>query len=52
VICCDGSEAADERLAGVWWNDPATGVVRHTNAGYDEAPDCARTFGLNLLTVP
>ena len=48
VICCDGSSAADERIARVLWNDPATGVIRHADAGYDEALDCARTFNLNL----
>ncbi|TMV66967.1 urocanate hydratase, partial [Thioclava sp. BHET1] len=42
VICCDGSEAADKRLARVLWNDPATGVMRHADAGYDIALDCAR----------
>ena len=48
VICCDGSSAADERIARVLWNDPATGVIRHADAGYDEALDCARAFNLNL----
>ena len=48
VICCDGTSAADERIARVLWNDPATGVIRHADAGYDEALDCARTFNLNL----
>ena len=48
VICCDGSKAADERIARVLWNDPATGVIRHADAGYDEALDCARAFNLNL----
>ncbi len=48
VICCDGSTAADKRIARVLWNDPATGVIRHADAGYDEALDCARTFNLNL----
>ena len=48
VICCDGSEDADRRIARVLWNDPATGVMRHADAGYDEALDCAREQGLNL----
>ncbi|MGI3185426.1 urocanate hydratase [Nioella aestuarii] len=48
VICCDGSEDADRRLERVLWNDPATGVMRHADAGYDIAKDCAREHGLNL----
>jgi len=48
VICCDGSEDADRRIERVLWNDPATGVMRHADAGYDEALDCARAHGLNL----
>ncbi|WP_113911509.1 urocanate hydratase [Roseovarius dicentrarchi] len=48
VICCDGSEDADRRIARVLWNDPATGVMRHADAGYDIAKDCARENGLNL----
>ncbi|MBK0327991.1 urocanate hydratase [Rhodobacteraceae bacterium F11138] len=48
VICCDGSEDADRRIARVLWNDPATGVMRHADAGYDEALDCARENNLNL----
>ena len=48
VICCDGSEDADRRIARVLWNDPATGVMRHADAGYDVALDCAREHGLNL----
>ncbi|MTH35852.1 urocanate hydratase [Paracoccus limosus] len=48
VICCDGSEDADRRLARVLWNDPATGVMRHADAGYQIALDCAREHGLNL----
>ena len=48
VICCDGSEDADRRIARVLWNDPATGVMRHADAGYDIALDCAREHGLNL----
>ena len=48
VICCDGTEDADRRIERVLWNDPATGVMRHADAGYDEALDCARENGLNL----
>ncbi|WP_273500166.1 urocanate hydratase [Paracoccus sphaerophysae] len=48
VICCDGSEDADRRIARVLWNDPATGVMRHADAGYDIAIDCAREHQLNL----
>ncbi|MCQ0092045.1 urocanate hydratase [Roseovarius sp. M141] len=48
VICCDGSEDADRRIARVLWNDPATGVMRHADAGYDIAKECARENGLNL----
>jgi urocanate hydratase len=48
VIVCDGSEAADKRLARVLWNDPGTGVMRHADAGYDEAIACARERGLDL----
>ncbi len=48
VICCDGTEDADRRLERVLWNDPATGVMRHADAGYDIALDCAREHGLRL----
>ncbi|MBZ8140052.1 urocanate hydratase [Rubrivivax gelatinosus] len=48
VIVCDGSEAADRRLARVLWNDPATGVMRHADAGYEDAQACAREQGLDL----
>ncbi|GHF30859.1 urocanate hydratase [Kordiimonas sediminis] len=48
VILCDGSEAADKRIGRVLWNDPATGVMRHADAGYDIARDCAAEKGLNL----
>jgi len=48
VIVCDGSEAADQRIARVLWNDPGTGVMRHADAGYDIALDCARDKGLDL----
>ncbi|MSP89771.1 MAG: urocanate hydratase [Alphaproteobacteria bacterium] len=48
VIVCDGTEAADRRLERVLTNDPASGVMRHADAGYDIAVDCAREHGLNL----
>ncbi|MBP2299279.1 urocanate hydratase [Azospirillum picis] len=48
VIVCDGTEAAAKRIGRVLWNDPATGVMRHADAGYDIAIDCAREQGLNL----
>lgn len=48
VICCDGTEDADRRIGRVLWNDPATGVMRHADAGYDIALDCARENNLNL----
>ncbi len=48
VICCDGSKAADRRIERVLWNDPATGVMRHADAGYEIARDCALQHQLNL----
>ena len=48
VIVCDGTAEADKRIERVLWNDPATGVMRHADAGYDEAVACAREQGLNL----
>ena len=48
VIVCDGSEDADRRLERVLWNDPASGVMRHAHAGYDEAIACARACELDL----
>ena len=48
VIVCDGSEAADKRIARVLWNDPGTGVMRHADAGYDIAKVCAKEQGLKL----
>jgi urocanate hydratase len=48
VIVADGSDAAAKRLARVLWNDPATGVMRHADAGYDIARDWAREKGLDL----
>jgi urocanate hydratase len=51
VIVCDGTEAADARIARVLWNDPATGVMRHADAGYEEAIACAREHDLKLPMV-
>ncbi len=51
VICCDGTEEADARIARVLWNDPATGVMRHADAGYQIALDCAREHHLNLPAI-
>ena len=48
VICCDGTEEAARRIERVLWNDPATGVMRHADAGYEDAIDCAREHGLDL----
>ena len=48
VICADGTELADEKIRRVLWNDPATGVMRHADAGYEIAKQCAREHGLNL----
>ena len=48
VIVCDGTEAADKRIARVLWNDPASGVMRHADAGYQEAIQCAKENKLNL----
>ena len=48
VIVCDGTEAADRRLARVLWNDPGTGVMRHADAGYELAQQCASEQGLKL----
>jgi urocanate hydratase len=48
VICADGTDDAARRLERVLWNDPATGVMRHADAGYDIAIDCAKENGLNL----
>ena len=48
VIVCDGTDAAAKRIERVLWNDPATGVMRHADAGYDIAVATAREQGLNL----
>lgn len=51
VICCDGSEDADRRLERVLWNDPATGVMRHADAGYEDALSCAVENNLHLPSI-
>src|SRR3954467_11443981 len=51
VIVADGSDDAARRLERVLWNDPGTGVMRHADAGYDIAIDCAREQGLDLPMV-
>jgi len=51
VIVCDGTDAAAERIARVLHNDPATGVMRHADAGYEVAIDCAREHGLDLPMI-
>ncbi|NIJ67519.1 urocanate hydratase [Sphingomonas leidyi] len=48
VIVADGTPEAARRIERVLWNDPATGVMRHADAGYDIAIDCAREKGLDL----
>ncbi|MBA3984357.1 MAG: urocanate hydratase [Acidimicrobiia bacterium] len=51
VIVCDGTSEADERLARVLRNDPGTGVMRHADAGYELAKDCAVAEGLDLPMI-
>jgi urocanate hydratase len=51
VIVCDGTEAASKRIARVLWNDPGTGVMRHADAGYDEAIRCAKEQKLDLPSL-
>ena len=48
VICADGTNDAALRIKRVLWNDPATGVMRHADAGYEDAKTCARENGLSL----
>ena len=48
VLVCDGTEEAAARIGRVLWNDPASGVMRHADAGYEDAVACAREHGLNL----
>ena len=51
AIVCDGTKAADDRIRRVLWNDPASGVMRHADAGYDEAIKCARKYKLDLPMI-
>ena len=51
VIVCDGTDAAASRIARVLWNDPGTGVMRHADAGYDDAIACAREQKLDLPMI-
>ncbi len=51
VIVADGSDAAVKRIGRVLWNDPATGVMRHADAGYDIAINCAKEQGLDLPMI-
>ncbi|MDE0283075.1 MAG: urocanate hydratase [Gammaproteobacteria bacterium] len=48
VVVCDGTDGAARRIERVLWNDPASGVMRHADAGYDAALDCAGEHGLSL----
>ncbi len=48
AICCDGTKEAAEKVQRVLWNDPATGVMRHADAGYQLAIDCAHKNDLDL----
>ena len=48
AILADGSTEADEIIARTLWNDPASGVMRHADAGYKAALDCAARHQLNL----
>jgi urocanate hydratase len=52
VIVCDGTPAAARRIERVLWNDPASGVMRHADAGYELAIACAREHGLDLPMLP
>ncbi len=51
VVVCDGTPEAARRVERVLWNDPATGVIRHADAGYEIALDCAREFRLKLPSI-
>ncbi len=52
VVVCDGTPAAAQRIQRVLWNDPASGVMRHADAGYEDAIICAQSFGLDLPSLP
>ena len=51
VVVCDGTPEAARRIERVLWNDPASGVMRHADAGYDEAIACAKAHGLKLTSL-
>jgi len=51
VVLADGTDDAAEKLGRVLWNDPATGVMRHADAGYDIAIECAKDQRLNLPMI-
>ncbi len=48
VVVCDGTKEAAKRIERVLWNDPATGVMRHADAGYEDAVACAKEHKLDL----
>ena len=50
-IVADGTEQAHQRIARVLWNDPATGVMRHADAGYDVAIKTAKNKGVDLPMI-
>jgi urocanate hydratase len=52
VVVADGSDAAAERLERVLTTDPGTGVMRHADAGYEEALATARELGVDLPSIP
>jgi urocanate hydratase len=51
ALLADGSADAAEKIGRVLWNDPATGVMRHADAGYEAAIDCAKAKGLDLPSL-
>ena len=51
VIVADGTQEAARRIERVLWNDPASGVMRHADAGYESAIECARANGLDLPSL-
>ena len=51
VIVCDGTDSAAQRIERVLWNDPASGIIRHADAGYETAIECAIEHGLSLPMV-
>jgi urocanate hydratase len=51
VVVCDGTPEAARRIERVLWNDPASGVMRHADAGYEDAITCAREHRLKLPSL-